>query len=336
MKLSFARQILPIIAVAGIIIAAIIVFRTQPDRSLEAPEGTPPRAPTNLAAAVVAGSGVIEPESELIEIGTFVPGVIDHVYVRAGDQVAKGQPLFDIDSRDARAAVAEAQATVQRLRRAIGVGETALATARRQLALYQSVGDDRAVSQQEVIDRRGAADNAAAELAVTRAQLAEAEAQLTAAKVTLARHSVAAPIAGEVLQVTARPGQYATAGPAPGNASDPLVTMGDTDPLHVRIDIDENDIERVDLGKAAVISARGNAARRYRVRYVRAEPLVVPKRSLTNASNERVDVRVLQLIYALDSDPEGLFVGQQVDAYVPARPNAAEQRAAKRAGKDRP
>ena len=50
-----------------------------------------------------------------------------------------------------------------------------------------------------------------------------------------------------------------------------------------------------------------------------SEPLVVPKRSLTNTAAERVDVRVLQVIYALP-EADGLFrVGQQVDAYIPAR-----------------
>jgi hypothetical protein len=57
--------------------------------------------------------------------------------------------------------------------------------------------------------------------------------------------------------------------------------------------------------------------------FVRAEPLVVPKRSLTNSGNERVDVRVLQIIYALPQDAQGFFVGQQVDAFVPAKRQAA-------------
>ncbi len=61
-----------------------------------------------------------------------------------------------------------------------------------------------------------------------------------------------------------------------------------------------------------------------RAAFVRAEPQVVPKRSLTNSAAERVDVRVVQLIYRLPTT-DGLFrVGQQVDAFLPARaPNAA-------------
>jgi hypothetical protein len=78
-------------------------------------------------------------------------------------------------------------------------------------------------------------------------------------------------------------------------------------------------MDRVALGQAAVVSPRGNARRRVRASFVRAEPLVTPKRSLTNSSQERVDVRVLQIIYALPANASAFFVGQQVDAYVPAR-----------------
>ena len=94
--------------------------------------------------------------------------------------------------------------------------------------------------------------------------------------------------------------------------------IGNTRPKHVRIDIDENEISRVRIGSEAIVSPRGNTDVRAKATFVRAEPLVTPKISLTNAASERVDVRVLQLIYQL---PEGsdFFVGQQVDAFVRAK-----------------
>ena len=64
---------------------------------------------------------------------------------------------------------------------------------------------------------------------------------------------------------------------------------------------------------------RGDAKRQVKATFVRAEPLIVPKRSLTNSATERVDVRVLQLIFALPQDGRRFFVGQQVDGFVPAK-----------------
>lgn len=318
MKINFSRQILPLIAIAGIIVAVVLIARSQPDRSLAQPQATPASAPAGQRSATVAGSGVVEPASELIEIGAHVPGVVDRVYVEPGQQVAAGAPLFSIDSRDVRAALTEARARAASARSSVAAARTALSVAQRQLALYSGIDDPRAVSQQEVITRRGASEDAAAQLAVAQAQVREAEAAVAANEVALARHTVRAPRAAQVLQVSTRAGQYATAGPAPGNSAEPLITMGVTNPLHVRVDIDENEIERVQLGQPAHISPRGDAAHQVSATFVRAEPLVVPKRSLTNASTERVDVRVLQLIFALPAEARQFFVGQQVDAFVPA------------------
>jgi hypothetical protein len=43
---------------------------------------------------------------------------------------------------------------------------------------------------------------------------------------------------------------------------------------------------------------------------------VIPKKSLTGGSTERVDTRVLQVIYQFDPPNRPLYVGQQVDVYI--------------------
>ena len=131
-----------------------------------------------------------------------------------------------------------------------------------------------------------------------------------------------APIAGEILAVNIRPGEFVA---TQGGASVPFIQMGETSPLHIRVDIDENEASRVKLGAPAIVSPRGAAEIRVEAIFVRAEPQVVPKRSLTNSAAERVDVRVLQLIYALPQGAasEAFRVGQQIDAFIPAKDSAA-------------
>lgn len=308
-----SRPLLPAIAVAAIVGAGIVVWQTQPDRSRTTPDVTPPTAPATGPS--VSGTGVIEPAGEPIAIAAEVAGVVDRVFVEPGARVAAGAALFSVDSRAARAAVVSAEARLARLREEAAAARVTRAVADRQLALYGAAGDPRAVSRQEVIARQGIAEDAAAAVSVAEAAVREAAAQLAAARVDLERHTVRAPRAATVLRVRTRTGEYAPAGPA----AEALMTLGVTDPLHVRLDIDETEIARVAVGAAATISPRGDAARRVSARFVRAEPLVVPKRSLTNSASERVDVRVLQLVYALPADAKGWYVGQQVDGFLPAR-----------------
>jgi hypothetical protein len=130
-----------------------------------------------------------------------------------------------------------------------------------------------------------------------------------------------------VLRVQLRPGEFAQAGGQQSASSTPFMEIGATNPLHVRIDIDEDEIGRLNVGAEATIAPRGNSSRVVKAAFVRAEPLIIPKRSLTNSAAERVDVRVLQLIFAIPPGEQGFFVGQQIDAFIPAKTASANTNA---------
>ncbi|MCE7974960.1 MAG: HlyD family efflux transporter periplasmic adaptor subunit [Leptolyngbya sp. PLA1] len=149
---------------------------------------------------------------------------------------------------------------------------------------------------------------------VARSQVAQARAAVEAARIEIDRRTVRAPVKGRVLQVNVRPGEFAPA----GVLATPLMVVGGVDPLHVRVDVDEHEAWRVREGAPAVAFARGNQAIRAELTFVRFEPLIVPKRSLTGDSTERVDTRVLQVIYRFDPAGAALFVGQQVDVFIRA------------------
>lgn len=316
---SPSRKILPIVAVAAIVGAFIWVIAGQPDRSLQATEKTPPEASkSNGGKAVVAGSGVIEPSSETTDVGTNVSGVVTEVFVQIGDRVTKGTALFAVDSRQVRATLREAETGITEARAGITEARSSLATAQRQLALYRSVDDARAISRSEVIAAEGALADARARLSAAQAQLTAAQARRASAATELARHTVYAPISGEILDIEARVGEFVSAGGQGGGNTTPYMQIGETQPLYVRVDIDENEAGRVAPEADAVISPRGNANKRVPVSFVRVEPQIVPKRSLTNNASERVDVRVMQIIYAVPLEETGLRVGQQVDAFVDA------------------
>lgn len=344
--LSFSRQILPVIALLGLVLAIYFIVTGLPDRALSEPGDEPPRAPEELAnQARVAGAGIVEPSSEVIDIGTAVPGLVTQVMVEPGDYVTKGQPLFQVDPRairarirEADAAIAEARAAIAQARAGLAEARAAEATAERQLALYRNVGDPAAVSRAEVVAAEGAVEAARSRRELARSQLAAAEARLNSARALrgsatteLGRLVVRAPITGEILAVDIRPGEYVS---TTGGTSS-FIRMGQTRPLHVRIDVDEAEAARVALGELATVSPRGASEVQVKARFVRAEPQIVPKRSLTNSAAERVDVRVLQLIYALPqsaSTDTSFRVGQQVDAYIPTRRNGAISAPATEAG----
>jgi multidrug efflux pump subunit AcrA (membrane-fusion protein) len=313
------RYILPFIGVLAAVWAIYSVLRTQPSRARTDPPRPPPVSDfPNTVAAV----GLVEASTENISVGTALSGVVARIFVTAGQTVRAGDPLFELDTRHLRAergvriealGVARAQANVATAR---------LEDLKRQFEFMDQVKDKRAVSTEEVTRRRSAVDTAAAELEAAGAQIAAAESQKRAVEVEIERSTVRAPIDAEVLQVKLRAGEFAPAAPVPA----PLIVLGRSTPLHVRVDVDEHEGWRVRSGAAATGHVRGNADLKTPLRFVRFEPFVIPKRSLTGDSTERVDTRVLQIIYRVERDDPPLFVGQQLDVFIDARADHGGER----------
>jgi HlyD family secretion protein len=292
---SIKRFILPIVALAALIFGVISVVRSQPKQVPTTPPSLPP---VSSYAQTVAAVGLVETSTENIAVGTEIAGVVSNIYVGVGSEVKAGDPLFSIDSRVTRAELVTRQAAVQ-------VAEAALAEAKYQLELGQRLTHQRVLSVEENKNRGFAAQKA-------EALLAQARAQLKSAETDLERLTVRAPLDGHVLQVKVHLGEYAPTGVLPT----PLILLGSVDKLHVRVDVEEHEAWRVRPDAKATAAVRGNSNLKTPLSFVRFEPFVVPKKSLTGDSTERVDTRVLQVIYQIDNSNLPLFVGQQMDVFI--------------------
>ncbi len=72
-------------------------------------------------------------------------------------------------------------------------------------------------------------------------------------------------------------------------------------------------------GADAIATLKGRPNIRFPLKFVYVEPYVIPKQSLTGNNSERVDQRVLQVIYELPEDrPLDVYIGQQMDVYMKA------------------
>lgn len=351
------KTVLPLLALAGGIFAVWMAVQSARPVPPAGPVAEPPRpAFTNK----ISGSGIVEASTRNIAVGTHVPGIVSRVFVRVGQKVEPGDPLFVLDDRKQqaelavrRAAFAEARARLDRLKQAprpeelpiarakVEEAEAVLEDLRLQLKIVESVTDTRAVSIEDTNKRRFAVAVAEARLAraradlalveagswkadveVARSDVARAGAELQAAQVEIDRLTVRAPVAGEVLQMNIRPGEFAQSGALP----QPLILLGSVDRLHVRVDIDENDAWRFTPEAPAVAYLRGHAQYRTDLTFEYVEAYVIPKRSLTGESTERVDTRVLQVVYSFPRKRFPVYPGQQVDVYIEDRtPMGREQ-----------
>lgn len=344
----FVRYLLPALSVVLLLVAVRFVASSAKEGAGPA---KPPLAapPANPFPDAVAGAGIIEAQTENISIGSPVSGVVVEVAVKVGQQVQPGDLLFRIDARDIQAqadllaaAVKTQEAELTRLENlprpeelplkvaAVQSAQAKLEQARSNWQRIEKLMQGNATTTEQV-------DSAREQLRVTESDLAQAEADLTLLragawlyerqkaeaavhqaetdldrlKVEIERRSIRALVAGEVLQVNVRPGEYV--GTPPGQA---LIILGETHKLNVRVDIDEHDIPRFRPGMSGVAQVRGEPAEQFPLTFNRVEPFVIPKRSLTGDNTERIDTRVLQVIFEIGQHSMPLYVGQQVDVFI--------------------
>jgi HlyD family secretion protein len=188
-------------------------------------------------------------------------------------------------------------------RNAVRIAEASLAVAQRQFELTRAGAWSYDVKNQE-------------------SQYAALYQAYLASKALLDKYTVRAPVDGVVLAIGAAPGSYVspqgTYNTYTGGAR-PLIVMGTPqDRLEVRCYVDEILVHR--LPDPARISAkmfvRGTNVN-LPITFERLQPYVSPKIELADQHQERVDVRVLPVIFRLDK-PQGLnlFPGQLVDVYI--------------------
>jgi hypothetical protein len=123
------------------------------------------------------------------------------------------------------------------------------------------------------------------------------------------------------MQLKVHLGEFAPA----GVLSQPLILLGGVEPMHVRVNVDENDAWRVRATADAIGFLRGNNQIKTPLHFVCFEPYVVPKISLTGDSTERVDTRVLQIIYSFERGDLPIYVGQQMDVYIDSSPERSRE-----------
>ena len=296
------------IALVGIILAVATLWVGQ-EKPVPPPPLEPP--PANPYSGTVAASGIIEAVNENVRIAPPIDGMVVEVFVVVGDPINKNDPLFQLDSRELRAQLRTRQDAIPSALAGIAEQKIRVRDLVDQLKRFEAVRDRRAVSEDDVRRKWHEVEGAKRALMRAKADLKFIQTQREETKALLERLTVRAPRSGTILQVNIRAGEYAK-----GGATDPLILLGDIETLQVRADIDEVNAPLVQPGSPAVAYLKGSTARVIPLEFIRIEPFIVPKRSLTGDNTERVDTRVLQVIYGFARPDFPVYVGQQVDVFI--------------------
>jgi HlyD family secretion protein len=249
-----------------------------------------------------------------INIYPEVSGTVQKILVAEGQKVKAGTPLLALDDTVQRSTTESARAQVE-------VATANLASVQAQFAKLKASWDidPRSVS-------REAFDTSANAVRTAKASLELSRKQYQASEALLSRYVIRAVSDGSILSINTSAGSYISNqggyNTYTGGFS-PVLVMGNLNgDLAVRGYVDEILIQRIPdpSQMSARMSIRGSTVN-IPLKFVRFQPNVSPKIELSSQRTERVDVRVLPVIFSFEK-PKGitLYPGQLVDIYIGEQP----------------
>ncbi|MEJ1960001.1 MAG: biotin/lipoyl-binding protein [Nitrosomonadales bacterium] len=317
-KLLIAFAIIGILA--GFVSAYVYGIKTK----AQPPAFTPASNPYEKG---IYANGIIESaqtSGENINIYPEVPGVVTRILISEGQQVKTGMPLLMLDDAVQRATADQQQAQAESAKEQIGLAKANLKslqdTLDKQKQSYEL--DSRSISKDALDTAQNAVEVGKENLAVAEKQYEALLKAYQASNVLLSKYVIKAPSDVTALSINTAVGSYISSQGSYDSYTgsfDPPIVMGNLqDYIGVRCYVDEILIHR--LPKPAQMHARmfiRGTNINIPLEYVREQPNVSPKIELSNQRTERVDVRVLPIIFRFAKQKDiSLYPGQLVDVYI--------------------
>lgn len=246
------------------IVVVLIVVAVLKGGSNRAVKVSTERVTMRDLVETVAASGKIQPETEVI-ISSDVSGEIIEMPIKEGQSVEQGQLLVKIDPdlvasavNRAEAALNTARANLMGSKARLAQSESQFANAEASFQRSKKLHRDQVISQAEFDQAKAnyevaQADVEAAKESVEAARYSvrSADATLSEAKENLGRTSIYSPMSGVVTKLNREKGERVVG--TAQMAGTEIMTIADLTIMEVAVEVNENDIVRVNIGDTADI-----------------------------------------------------------------------------------
>jgi len=204
--------------------------------------------------SIVTASGKIEADTK-VDVSADITGRIVRINVREGDMVQKGDLLIQIDPAQYQSVVSRAEAFLQTSEANLLQAQTNRDQTKRQRdrAVELRQANPNLISAEAVEQAQQAADVAQANYAASRSQVDQARASLEEARSNLAKTTLYAPISGRVTRLAVEEGEVAVPGTF-SRETGLLMTIADLNVILAKVDVDETDVVRLQLGDSVAVS----------------------------------------------------------------------------------
>jgi HlyD family secretion protein len=244
-------------------------------------------------------AGLVEPITT-VEIKSKASGEVTSVAVETGQEVRRGTLLVEIEPRDVRNALAQAEADFE-------VAKARLTTAESQYKRVQELRKANVATEQEL-------ESVTLEQANAAAALVKARTNVELAKERMNDVTIRAPLDGMIIEKTVEPGSVIASASGSVSGGSVLLKMADLSLVQVRALVDQTDIGRVQPGQTARVSVEAYPSRNFDGVVVKIEPQAVVDQNVT----------MFPVLIQLENNERLLKPGMntEIEVEIARRPNA--------------
>lgn len=292
-----------IIATVVLLVIGVITVASVKSRGKEGTQVTFGKVERTDLTSKVTANGRIDAKRK-VDLSANVMGQIVNLAIREGDVVKKGDFLLQIDQKQLAASAEGAAASMRALFSDREASRATLAEAQRNFDRARSNYEGKIIPQAELDRARSALDSARANVSSIEQRIEQARANVAAARDTLSKTTMTAPMAGVITALPVEEGEVAVIGTM-NNPGTKLLTIADMSVVEAVMEVDETDIPTVKVGQRAsvTIDAYPNKTFAGVVTEVGSSPMT---RSGVSTGTEAVNFEVK---IQLDNPPAGVRPG---------------------------
>ncbi|HFK4479401.1 TPA: efflux RND transporter periplasmic adaptor subunit [Citrobacter sedlakii] len=207
---------------------------------------------------VVLVTGVLKPAVQ-VNVGAQVNGQLRKLYVRQGDKVKKGQLLAEIDPTIQESDLNNAHAQLASAKAQKLSAQATLLRYRQELNRQRMMMRDGSGVRSEFEQAQAQYDAQVQQIAVSDAQIVQAEMAVKSAQANLSYTRIVAPIDGEVLGIVTREGQTIVS----SQTAPTILVLANLDTMQVQTRISEADVQKIRPGQPLRFYVIANPEKRY-------------------------------------------------------------------------
>jgi HlyD family secretion protein len=241
--------------IIGIVVVLAIAGITTASIASKGKEGTPvtfAKVERLDLTSKVSANGRIDAQRK-VDLSANVMGQIVNLAVREGEVVKKGDFLLQIDQKQLAASAQGAEASMRAIFSDRDAARANLAEAQRIYERARTNFEGKIIPAAELDRARTSMDAARANVNAIEQRIQQARANVTAARDTLSKTTMTAPMAGIITSLPVEEGEVAVIGTM-NNPGTKLLTIADMSVVEAVMEVDETDIPNVKVGQRATVT----------------------------------------------------------------------------------